>query len=153
MRWLELKVPPPIVALVTGVVMWLASSLFAPFPDPFCVRASIAVVLACLGAAIDVVAIVTFRRASTTVHPMKPQRASTLVTSGVFGFSRNPMYLGMVLYLVAWAVYLSNWLAALIVPLFVLYMNRFQIAPEERVLESLFGEKYAAYKETVGRWV
>lgn len=63
------------------------------------------------------------------------------------------MYLGLVLDLVAWAVYLSNWLAALIVPLFVLYMNRFQIAAEERVLESLFGERYVSYKERVGRWL
>lgn len=153
MRWLELKVPPPVVVLVAAALMWLASSLVAPLAVPSGVRASIAVVLACLGAAIDVVAIVTFRRASTTVHPMKPQRAATLVTSGVFRISRNPMYLGLVLYLVAWAVYLSNWLAALFVPLFVLYLNRFQIAPEERVLESLFGEKYATYKESVGRWL
>lgn len=153
MRWLELKVPPPVVVLITAVLMWLAASLVSPLPVPFGVRASIAVVLACVGAAIDLVAIVTFRRGRTTVNPMKPRQASALVTSGVFGFSRNPMYLGLVLYLVAWAVYLSNWLSVSIVPLFVLYINRFQILPEERVLESLFGERYARYKERVGRWL
>ena len=153
MRWLELKVPPPIVAIVTAVLMWLVSTLVSPIPVPFGVRASIAVALACGGVATDVVAIVTFRRARTTVNPMKPRTAATLVTSGVFGVTRNPMYLGLLLELVAWAVYLSNWLAALIVPMFVLYMNRFQIAAEERVLESLFGEKYASYKARVGRWL
>ena len=153
MRWLELKVPPPIVVLTTAFLMWLASSLVSPLSVPFNVRASIAVVLACVGAAIDVLAIVTFRRARTTVNPMKPRAVSTLVTSGVFGFSRNPMYLGLVLYLVAWAVYLSNWLSVWLVPLFVLYIDRFQIAPEERVLESIFGERYATYKATVGKWL
>jgi protein-S-isoprenylcysteine O-methyltransferase Ste14 len=153
MRWLELKVPPPVVVLVAAVLMWLASSLVSPLPVPFGVRAAIAVVLVCAGAAIDVVAIATFRRSRTTVNPLKPRTASILVTHGVFRFSRNPMYLGLVLDLVAWAVYLSNWLAVLVVPLFVLYLNRFQIAPEERVLESMFGERYATYKERVGRWL
>lgn len=153
MRWLELKVPPPIAVLIAALCMWLVSSPVARVPVPFAVKASMAVVLAGLGAAIDVAAIVAFRRARTTVHPMKPRNASTLVTTGVFGFSRNPMYLGLALYLVAWAVYLSSGLAALIVPLFVLYMNRFQIAPEERVLESLFGKQYATYRQSVGRWL
>lgn len=153
MRWLELKVPPPVLVLVMATLMWFASSLVPPAQVPFGVRVSIAVVLVCVGVAIDVAAIVTFRRASTTVNPMKPRTATTLVTSGVFGISRNPMYVGLVLYLLAWAVYLSNWLALVIVPLFVLYINRFQIEPEERTLQSLFGERYATYKGRVRRWL
>lgn len=153
MRWLELKVPPPILVLVAAALMWLASSLVSPAQVPLGARVSLAVVLLCVGMAFDVTAMVMFRRASTTVNPMKPNTASTLVTSGVFGISRNPMYVGLVLYLLAWAVYLSSWLALMIVALFVLYMNRFQIDPEERALQSLFGERYAAYKEKVRRWL
>ena len=153
MRWLELKVPPPILVLVTAALMWLASSLVSPAQVPLGARVSVAVILACVGMAFDVTAMVTFRRASTTVNPMKPSTASTLVTSGVFGITRNPMYVGLVLYLLAWAVYLSSWLALVIVALFALYMNRFQIEPEERALQSLFGERYATYKEKVRRWL
>lgn len=153
MRRLELKVPPPILVLVAAVLMWLASRLVGHVQLPFGARAAIAAVLVCAGVAIDVAAIVTFRRARTTVDPTKPRTASILVTSGVFGFTRNPMYVGLVLYLLAWAVYLSNWLSLMIVPLFVLYIRRFQIEPEERALESLFGERYARYKERVRRWL
>jgi len=76
-----------------------------------------------------------------------------LVTNGTFHFTRNPMYLSLLLYLLAWAVYLSNWLALLFVPVFVLYINQFQIKPEERALSSLFGLEYAAYKGRVRRWL
>ncbi len=87
------------------------------------------------------------------MNPIKPGAASSLVSSGVYRFTRNPMYLGLSVTLLGWAVFLSNWLALLAVPVFVLYINRFQIDPEERVLSSLFGAEYAAYKEKVRRWL
>ena len=87
------------------------------------------------------------------MNPIKPDTASSLVSSGVYRFTRNPMYLGLSVTLLGWAMFLSNPLALLAVPLFVLYINRFQINPEERVLSSLFGAGYAAYKEKVRRWL
>ncbi len=87
------------------------------------------------------------------MNPIKPGAASSLVSSGVYRFTRNPMYLGLSVTLLGWAMFLSNPLALLAVPLFVLYINRFQINPEERVLSSLFGAEYAAYKEKVRRWL
>jgi len=135
------------------VLMWLASMLVSPVPVPLGARLSMAVIFAGVGMAFGITAMVTFRRASTTVNPMKPGTASTLVTSGVFGITRNPMYVSLVLYLLAWAAYLSNWLALVIVPVFVLYISRFQIVPEERALRSLFGESYAAYAARVRRWL
>ncbi len=87
------------------------------------------------------------------MNPIKPGAASSLVSSGVYRFTRNPMYLGLSVTLLGWAMFLSNPLALLAVPLFVLYINRFQIDPEERVLSSLFGAEYAAYKEKVRRWL
>jgi protein-S-isoprenylcysteine O-methyltransferase Ste14 len=148
-----MKVPPPIVALLIGLSMWLASLLLAPVEIPFGLRVSVAVAIACFGAVIGITAIITFRKARTTMDPTKPESASVLVTGGVFRVTRNPMYLGLVLYLLAWAVYLSNWMALLLLPLFVLYINRFQITPEEHVLSSIFGPEYDAYREKVRRWL
>jgi protein-S-isoprenylcysteine O-methyltransferase Ste14 len=153
MRSLELKIPPPLVALLWGLLMWLASQLVAPVDVLPGIRGGLAIVIALVGFAIGLAAMVSFRRAKTTMNPIKPGAASSLVTSGVFRFTRNPMYLSLFLYLLAWAVYLSNWLALLLVPVFVLYINRFQIQPEERTLSALFDPEYAAYKSRVRRWL
>jgi protein-S-isoprenylcysteine O-methyltransferase Ste14 len=95
----------------------------------------------------------SFRRAGTTFNPLKPEATSSLVVSGVYAFTRNPMYLGFLFVLVGWAVFLSNALAFLLLLLFVLYMNRFQIQPEERVLTARFGQEFLAYKSRVRRWI
>ena len=116
MGWLELKVPPPVVALILGLLMWLASPLVAPVEIPSGFRSGVAGVLATAGAVVDLVALITFLRARTTINPIRPGATSALVTGGVFRFSRNPMYLGLLLFLLAWAVYLSSWLALLFVP-------------------------------------
>ena len=153
MSSLELKVSPPTVALLLGLLMWLASSLVASVEVPFGHRVTAALVLAFVGLIIGLASIVSFCRAKTTINPTRPTTTSSLVTSGAFRFTRNPMYLSLLLYLLAWAVYLSSWLALLLVPVFVLYINQFQIKPEERVLSSLFGSEYAAYKGRVRRWL
>ena len=153
MSSLELKVPPPAVALLFGFLMWLASSLVAPVEIPFGPRVAVALVLASLGLVFGISGMVSFWRTKTTMNPTKPAATSSLVTTGPFRFTRNPMYLSLLLYLLAWAVYLSNFLAPLFLPVFVLYINQFQIKPEERVLSSLFGPEYAAYKGSVRRWL
>jgi len=153
MSSLELKVPPPAVALLFGVLMRLASSLVAPVDVAFSPRVAVALVLVSLGLVVGVSGMVSFQRAKTTMNPTKPAATSSLVTTGPFRFTRNPMYLSLLLYLLAWAVYLSNLLALLFLPVFVLYINQFQIKPEERMLSSLFGSEYVAYKERVRRWL
>lgn len=153
MSALELKVPPPAVALLFGFLMWLASSLVAPVEVPFGARIAIALVLASLGLVFGISGMVSFWRTKTTMNPTRPAATSSLVTTGPFAFTRNPMYLSLLLYLLAWAVYLSNLLVLLFLPVFVLYINQFQIKPEERVLSSLFGPEYAAYKGRVRRWL
>src|SRR6266571_5606379 len=127
--------------------MWFASSLVSPVVVPFGVRVGVALALLVIGQSISISGMVAFRRAKTTMNPIKPGAASSLVSSGVYRFTRNPMYLGLSVSLLGWAMFLSNPLALLGVPLFVLYINRFQINPEERVLSSLFGAEYAAYTE------
>ena len=84
---------------------------------------------------------------------MKPDASSSLVVSGVYARSRNPMYLGFLLVLVGWAVFLSNVLGFLLLPAFIFYMNRFQIEPEERALRSLFGQAFVTYKSRVRKWL
>lgn len=154
MRALELKIPPPIVALLVAAAIWGVSLVSRQPIDVFTlVRAVLATALALAGGAISLSGTVAFRRAKTTVNPMKPQSTSSLVTTGVYGFTRNPMYLGLLFVLVAWAAFLfSPW--TLLGPLgFVFYMNRFQIEPEERALATLFGAAFTTYKTKVRRWL
>ena len=153
MASLEVKFPPPVVALLFGLLMWLASMVVASVGVPFGVRLGAAIVLACVGLSFGSAAMLSFVRARTTMNPTKPSATSTLVTGGVFRLTRNPMYLSLLLYLLAWAAYLANWLSALLVPVFVVYINELQIKPEERALSALFGEEYASYKGTVRRWL
>ena len=91
--------------------------------------------------------------AKTTVSPIKPQASSKLVNSGIYRISRNPMYLGFLIILIGIAAYLSNLFSLLLCPFFVMYMNRFQIRPEERSLKSFFGKDYINYKIRTRRWL
>lgn len=153
MQALEHKIPPPVVALVIAAAMW-ALSLVMPGGEPSTSwRMIIAIMIALVGVGIDIAGAITFLRAKTTINPLKPDATSSLVTSGVHRFSRNPMYVGQALLLLAWAVWLSPALALLGLPAFVLYINRFQIAPEERALSAHFGDAYAAYRSRVRRWL
>lgn len=153
MHPLELKIPPPVVAPIVAAAMWM-NSISGPKLDlPFEVRLGIAVAIAVVGVTFDLLALFAFRKARTTINPLKPQKTSALVTSGIYRFSRNPMYVGLVGFLLAWAAFLQSlWpLAGPI--LFVFYINRFQIEPEERLLAQRFGEEYRSYKARVRRWL
>jgi protein-S-isoprenylcysteine O-methyltransferase Ste14 len=153
MKFLELKIPPPVVAVLLMAAMWGISQAASPLDDLRPYRVAAAIAIAALGLGIDISCAISFRRARTTVSPMSPQKSSSLVTTGIYRYTRNPMYLGLFLVLFAWALFLpSDW--AVLGPLaFVFYIGRFQIAPEERVLSGLFGEDYAAYAARVRRWV
>lgn len=153
MPTLDLKVPPVVVALLIGLAMWAVSRATPGIELLVLVRRSAGILLIAIGLGISLGGVLTFRRARTTINPTRPGSASALVCSGIYGFSRNPMYLGVLLILVGWAVLLSNPLAAIGPIAFVLYMNRFQIAPEEKALSSLFGAEFAAYKARVRRWL
>lgn len=153
MSALELKIPPVAVALLTGAAMWLAASALSSLDFPFPFKDIVAVVLAVAGSAVAGLGVVSFRHARTTVNPLRPQAASSLVTSGIYRFTRNPMYLGILLILAGWAVFLANAAALLVLPLFVVYMNRFQITPEERALSAAFSSDFTDFKQRVRRWI
>ncbi len=106
-----------------------------------------------IGRAITVAAGMRFRKARTTFDASKPRDASCLVTDGVFRFSRNPMYLGLVLLLIGWALWLGTVSPWLVLPLFVIVTSVAQIVPEEQALEERFGEPYLAYRHSVRRWI
>lgn len=148
---LDNKIPPPVVALFFAVLMWLVSS---DTDGSIGVIRTIGVVVCWLmGTCISVPALIAFRKAKTTVNPLQPQAATTLVVSGVFSISRNPMYVGAAFVLLAWALYLGSWLSLLGVVGFVVFINYFQIVPEEKAMLALFGDAFVRYSEKVRRWL
>lgn len=149
---LDNRIPPPIVTVVIGLVM-AAASLVAPATNlPGIVRYGALGAVMLVGGVFGTRAFAAFAKAKTTINPVDINAASTLVTTGIYGISRNPMYVGLAALLVALALALSNlWL--LFGPLlFVAFVTRFQILPEERVMQSKFAD-YAAYRRRVRRWL
>jgi len=150
---LELRVPPDVVWIAVAALMWLVSTLTPGLSVPGFVRAALAASLFAVGIALIVAARVALDRANTTWLPSTPERTISLVTSGVFGYSRNPTYLGMWLVLMGWSAILADPVALVVTVLFVLYINRFQVVPEERVLTELIGVQYLDYRRRVRRWL
>jgi protein-S-isoprenylcysteine O-methyltransferase Ste14 len=141
------------VGALVAAAMWGAAAVgpqfdFAPVP-----RYTTIGILAAAGAAFDLAGLLAFLALRTTINPLKPERSSALATRGVYRVTRNPMYVGMAFLLLAWAIYLSALLPLAGPVAFVLYITRFQILPEERILRAMFGEKYAAYAARVRRWL
>ena len=153
MNALELRIPPAAQFLIAMAGMWLLAKFAPALAVEIPGRRFFVVLLFCLGGIVAVPAIAAFRSAGTTVDPRRPDEAARLVVRGVYRFSRNPMYLGLLLLLVTWAIYLSNLLAFAGLPLFVLAMNRLQIRPEEAAMEAQFGDEFRAYRESVRRWI
>ncbi|MGQ0766285.1 MAG: methyltransferase family protein [Gemmatimonadota bacterium] len=153
MRWFELRIPPPLVLLASGgAVFWIANA--APSANVSVPASRIAaVILVAAGMAIAAAGGIAFARMHTTVNPLQPEKASTLVTGGVYRFSRNPMYLGFLFVLAGWTLFLSNAAAAILLPLFAAYISQYQIKPEERALGGKFGSEYARYLSRVRRWL
>jgi protein-S-isoprenylcysteine O-methyltransferase Ste14 len=151
--WLEARIPPPLVGLLCGTFMWFADTLVAPVALAPAVRYGLAVLLAAVGLAVAAAGVRTVTRASTTLNPLKPGDATALVTGGVYQWTRNPMYLGMLLLLAGWGVFLGNPLGLAGLALFVAWITRFQILPEERALGTLFGQAFEDYRQRVRRWV
>lgn len=153
MQALELKIPPVVLVVLFALVMWLLAQLVPPVALPAVWGQVLASILAIAGIAVALSGVLAFRKANTTVDPRVPQQSSSLVIRGIYRYSRNPMYVGFLLLLAAWAFYLTNAAALALLPLFVWYINRFQIVPEERHLLLKFGADYQAYCETVRRWL
>jgi len=153
MNALELRVPPLALLFISGVLIGLIALGTAPLAWVYPTRVAIAASAAIAGLLIAWSGVVSFRRARTTVNPLRPEAATSLVASGIYRYTRNPMYLGMLLVLIGWTVFLARPWALAVLPAFVAYMNRFQIGPEERALEGVFGGEFEAYRRAVRRWL
>ena len=153
MHVLENRLPPPLVMLAFALALWLAARALPPPVIPYPVRFAMTALLSVAAAAFMLPALTAFARAGTTVNPIAIDTASALVTTGSYRISRNPMYVGLTLLLAAWAVGLgSAWLLAGPL-LYALFITRFQIVPEEKALDRLFGAEFVAYKARVRRWL
>ena len=150
---LELRIPPTIVAIIVGVGMRILTRPGPAVDVPLAWRSALFAAFVLAGVAAAYAGGVAFRHARTTVSPLKPQDASTLVTGGIYRFTRNPMYVGMAGLLVANALRRGSWPAVLPIAAFVAVIDRFQIAAEERALAERFGPDYATYRSAVPRWV
>lgn len=153
MMILENKIPPPIVAVIFGILMWCVSDGLSDPREIGMVRVAAIFLAILVGALFCLSGVMAFRSAKTTVNPLKPESASSLVKSGIYRFSRNPMYVGFALFLVSWAFYLGSNLTMFGVLGFVLFITRYQILPEERAMIALFGDEFKEYSKTVRRWL
>ena len=153
MASLESKIPPPAVVVLIGVLLWLVARATPRLDFDLPAHVWLAAALGVVGFVTGAAGVATFRKAKTTVNPLKLHSSSSLVTWGVYRLSRNPMYLGGLMMLFGWALFLLNTPAFVLLAVYVLYINRFQIAPEERALTSLFSNEYVAYQARVRRWL
>lgn len=150
---MKIRIPPPVIMLLAALLMWI---LHRWLPVAHWVMAPwnrLGALAAGLGVGTSLLALARFRQAQTTVNPLDPSKATRLVTDSVFGFSRNPMYLGLLLLLIGWALWLGSASVWILPPLFVVWITYAQIVPEEQALSQLFGAAYAAYRQRVGRWI
>ena len=150
---LELRIPPPLVMLLFMVTVFGFDKImpFTLFYLPWLTYASV-ISLVTLGGVIALWGVKEFKNAKTTVNPLKPESSSSLVNSGIYQYTRNPMYLGLLLILLSAVIYTQHPLGLVSALGFVLYMNRFQIEPEEKMLVKLFGDEFVDYSNQVKRW-
>lgn len=146
-------IPPPVLALVLALLMGGTALLTGPLPLALEWRGGLAAILALAGTSLRLAAQLSLVRARTTISPLRPQASSQIVRGGVYRYSRNPMYLGRSLQLLAWAAWLASPAALLFVPIYIACVDRWQIAAEERALLDQFGETYAVYRSSVARWL
>jgi protein-S-isoprenylcysteine O-methyltransferase Ste14 len=150
---MKLKIPPPVLVILFGLMIWWPSTIAWVPGFEFPGQAYLALLVLAGGLALDLLSLLAFRRNNTTINPLKPESAQQLVTTGLNRFSRNPMYLGLLLMLTAVAIYSGSLLGFVGLPIFVIAINYLQIGPEEEALEARFGDTYLTYKANVRRWL
>ena len=151
LKHLELKVPPVVVFLLALVATWFVSD-FGWLPLPYPLR-PLGFVIFVAGGIVGIAGVVAFRKHRTTVNPHSIQNASNLVSSGIFAYTRNPMYLGLVMGVAGSAFIFRDASGFVFALATLLYLQRFQIQPEERMMHTLFGDEFAAYCTRVNRWL
>lgn len=150
---LKLKIPPAIITLIIATAMWWIDQYLVFSWAIFGAMWWVSFMFVGIGGVFGLLGLIQFYTSSTSIDPHKPEKTSRLVTNGIYSISRNPMYVGLLLMLVGYGFYLGSGLTFAMLPLFVGYMNRYQIIPEEKVMEEKFGAEYQKYKGEVRRWL
>ena len=156
LKFLELKCPPPIVMLISAIVAMLISQKTVEFIQQQVTTADDFIwplVFFIAGIVVAIAGAKELRHYHTTINPTHPENTTHLVTSGIYQFTRNPMYLGMLIVLLGWADLLDSFLAYSGALIFFLYISAFQIKPEEDVMKDKFGQKFNQYCGQVRRWL
>ena len=148
---MKTKIPPPILALIMIVLIYLSS--FFIESTTFNYQGSLSLLVLILGLACAIPSFKLFARYKTTISPLKPSDATALVTEGMYRYSRNPMYLGLLLLTIASTIWFGTWFGIIVNILFIFLINFLQIIPEEEALLEIFGEEYEEYKKNVRRWI
>ena len=145
------KIPPPIATFICGIAIYSSRTLFNQFFSYN--NNTISLFLLILGLTVFILAVKAFNRQKTTVNPLEPRQASSLVSSGIFKYSRNPMYLGMLIILLAIS-FKFNLVGGIVISLFFyLFITKFQILPEEEAMNELFGDEFIEYSTRTRRWI
>lgn len=150
---MELKVIPVVQVIIAVLLMIVFSKLWPALILNWPAHNQVALLLFVLAIFIGISAIISFKRHKTTVNPTKPEASTSVVSSGVYSLSRNPMYLAMLISLISVAYYLQHIIALPVIFIFIAYMTRFQIIPEEKMLTNIFGQQYLDYQKKVRRWL
>lgn len=153
MKKFELKIHPPVVALIAAAISWLSTQMLPYLKFEIMNRWILIIFLLASAGILGLTGIKQFRDALTTIHPHKPEQTQKLITDGLYKYTRNPMYLGLLFGLLACVVWLGSPVALLGPLFFIVYITRFQIQPEERILKEKFGENYEEYLKKVRRWL
>ena len=148
---IKTKFPPPLVALTFGFLINYTKNIFPKIEvknefifGSFMIISGLIIILS---------AIILFKKYQTTITPLNPSNATKLITDGIYKFSRNPMYLGLLLVLLGVSIILNPIGGLFLIPLFILYLNFFQIIPEENAMVDLFKDEFLDYKKNVRRWI
>lgn len=147
------RLPPAIVLIVHFGVAFLLKKYLILANFSISGQAAVSMLFGISGLALVIYSMYTLYRARTTIDPIFPEKATSLITTGPFSISRNPIYLALLLILMAWIIRLGNVVAVLLSLTFVWHLTRFQIKAEEEALEEKFGKAYQEYKLKVRRWI
>jgi len=150
---LELRINPPVQMLICIVLIFSTSKLLPLSTTLFEYKWLISSVFISIGLVFILAGLLSFHFAKTTGNPDKPELVSSLVTSGIYHTTRNPMYVGLIFLLLAWGAWLASFFSVVVIVIFQQYTTRFQIIPEERALLTLFPEQYHDYCKKVRRWL
>ena len=146
-----IKIPPPILVLILITSNYFSQNRLEIIYLPY--KHSTSVLILLVGSLFLINPVFKFIKSKTTVNPVKFKKVNKLVTSGIYKYSRNPMYLGMILIIISTSIFYLNYISVVTPFIFYFWINRFQIKREEIFLKEKFGEEYLSYMSKTRRWI